>query len=97
MAVIELVTFRLAPGVDEDEFLDADRRAQTEFLYRQPGLLRRTTARGEASQWLVVSSWGSAADADASAEASRHHAAAARLDACLDPSSVVSNRYQTID
>ena len=24
MAVIEVVTFRLAPGVDEDEFLDAD-------------------------------------------------------------------------
>ena len=44
MPVIETMTFRLAPGADEQAFLDADRRVQTDFAYRQPGLMRRTTA-----------------------------------------------------
>ena len=65
MAVIEVVTFRLASHVEPDEFLVADKQAATEFHYLQRGLLRRTTARGVDGQWLVVTLWASARDADA--------------------------------
>ena len=58
--------FRLAPGGDEATFIAADRRLQQEFAYQQPGLLRRTTARG-ADGWVVIDLWRSAADADACA------------------------------
>jgi hypothetical protein len=95
--VIEVVTFRLAPGVDESEFLDADKQAQTEVLYHHRGLVRRTTARADGGDWLVVTMWGSTADADASAEACRDQAASARWTALLDPSSVTSVRYHTLD
>ncbi len=57
MAVVEVVTFRLAADVEQGEFLVADKRAQTEFLYMQPGLLRRTTARAMDGEWLVVTLW----------------------------------------
>lgn len=97
MAILEVLTFRLAAGVDEDGFLRADRQAQTEFLYKQRGLLRRTTARGEGGEWLVVTVWGSAPDADASAMTSHDDAAVARLDSFLDPSSVTTKRYHTLD
>jgi len=97
MAVVDIVTFRLAPGVDEDDFLDVDRRAQTEVFYGQRGMLRRTTARGGDGEWLVLTLWGSAGDADASVEACRDDATVSRWRACLDPPSVTTRRYQTLD
>jgi hypothetical protein len=65
--VIEIMRFRLAPGRDEAEFIAADRRLQQEFAYQQPGLVRRTTARGADGDWVVIDLWRSAADADACA------------------------------
>ncbi len=97
MAVIEVVTFRLAPGVDEGGFLDADQRAQTEFFYRRAGMLRRTTARSAGGEWLVVTSWGSAHDADASAEAGRGDPAVARWTALLEPTTISTRRFDTLD
>ncbi len=97
MAVIEVRTFRLADGVDQDEFLDADQRAQTEFLYNQRGLLRSTTAQGADGQWLVVSLWASELDSDASTTAGRDDPTVSRLTALLDPSSVTTRRYKTLD
>jgi hypothetical protein len=97
MAVVDIVTFRLAPGVDDIDFLDLDRRAQTEVFYAQRGMLRRTTARGGDEEWVVLTLWGSGADADASAEACRHDATVTRWLACLDPASVATRRYQTLD
>jgi hypothetical protein len=62
--VIELLVFSLAKGADEAAFLAADRRVQTEFAYQQPGLLRRTTARGKNDSWAVLDIWASEAQAD---------------------------------
>lgn len=64
--IIELITFRLAPGADEDAFIEADRRVQTEFIPNHEGFLRRTTARAEDGEWLVVVLWYSAETAEAS-------------------------------
>jgi hypothetical protein len=97
MAVVDIVTFRLAPGVDEEDFLDVDRRAQTEVFYSQRGMLRRTTARGPDGDWLVLTLWGSGADADASVEACRDDATVSRWLASLDPASIATRRYQTLD
>lgn len=63
--VIEMLRFRLTDGADEAAFLAADRRLQADFAYQQPGLLRRTTARGHDGSWLVIDLWRSEADADA--------------------------------
>lgn len=63
--LVETAVFRLAPGVDEADFLAADRRVQTERIPNQPGFLRRTTARGDDGTWLVITLWDSAESADA--------------------------------
>jgi len=97
MAVIEIVTFRLAADVDERAFLEADHAAQTAFVYHRPGVVRRTTARGDDGQWLVVTLWASPGDAEDCAQAARQDPAVAILTACMDPSSVVSTRYDTLD
>jgi hypothetical protein len=56
--------FRLRPDCDETAFLAADKKVQEEFAYAQPGLQRRTTARGQDGNWIVIDLWRSAHDAD---------------------------------
>ena len=86
--LLETTTFRLADGVDEAAFLAADARRQAELSPRR-GFVRRTTARGEAGEWLVLAMWGSAADADA--------APPAVPEDLVDPGSVRTGRYETLD
>ncbi len=99
--IVETLTFRLADGVDDDAFLTADRRVQTEFAYRQPGLLRRTVARstgaGGSSEWIVIDLWASAADADACDARWAADPAAAEFMACVDAASGRAARYETLD
>jgi hypothetical protein len=94
--VIEIMRFRLAPGADEAAFLAADKRVQQDFAYQQPGLLRRTTARGEDGGWIVVDLWRSAADAGACDERWEHDPVTQAFMALLDRSSVTTERYQEL-
>lgn len=89
--------FHLGPGTAEEEFLAADRRLQEEFAYHQPGLLRRTTARGEDGGWIVIDLWRSAADADACDQRWDNDPVAQAFMSLLDRSSVSTERYQQLD
>ena len=65
--MIEITRFRLLAGADAEQFLSADKLLQENFAYRQPGLLRRTTARSEDGGWIVIDVWASPEHADACA------------------------------
>lgn len=95
--VIELLTFRLLEGADETAFLAADRRVQTGFAYLQPGLLRRTTARGADGDWLVMDIWRSEADADACDSAWGRDDVTEAFMSFVDPVTVRTARYETLD
>jgi hypothetical protein len=95
--MIEILTFRLAPGADEQAFLTADGQVQSDFAYRQPGLLRRTTARGADGSWIVIDLWRSAADADAADTRWDGDSVAARFMSFLDPATVSTGRYTELD
>lgn len=97
MAVIEVVTFRLKPGQDEALFLEADKQAHTEFFYLQPGIIRRTTAKGSDGEWMALTLWGSADDAVAAAAASHDDHNVAPALACIDRSSLTAKLYTTLD
>jgi hypothetical protein len=100
MAVIETMTFRLADGADEVAFLAVDKRLQTEFAYQQPGLVRRTTARGagdRAGEWVVIDLWESAAAADACAAAWETDPLARELMGFVARDSVEVRRYTDLD
>jgi len=88
--LIENLTFRLASGVDEADFLEADRKVQTERVPNLVGFIRRTTARGENGEWLVVSLCSSANEADAAPPATEFMA-------LIDATSVSLQRYHTLD
>jgi hypothetical protein len=82
--LLETTTFRLADGVDEAAFLAADEALQADLSPRR-GFVRRTTARGEAGQWLVLTMWWSAQVADAVPSD------------LVDPASVRRARFSTLE
>jgi hypothetical protein len=94
--IIETLTGRLADGVDEDAFLEADRRFQQEFVPNQAGFVRRTTARGPGERdWLVLTFWYSDDDADHSARLAKVDAVASSFLAMLE--GAATQRYETLD
>jgi hypothetical protein len=97
MAVIETLTFRLTANTDDAAFLAADRRLQTEFVYHQPGLVRRTTARNDDGEWFVVTLWHSGSDFDAAAARAPSSPVVSEFVNLLDHSSVRTSRYTTLD
>jgi hypothetical protein len=62
--IYEIAEFELNNGVSVEEFLEIDARFQEEFAYQIPGLLRRTTARGETGTWIVINLWDNADSAN---------------------------------
>ena len=97
MAVIETTTFRLAEGVADAAFLEADEQARTGFLYQQPGLVRATTARGDNGEWIVVVLWASDDDANAAERGARSDPASDAVMALVDRRTVDRRRYRTFD
>jgi hypothetical protein len=100
MAVIETMTFRLLVGADEEAFLAVDKRLQSEFAYQQPGLLRRTTARGVgdcSGEWVVIDLWARAEDADACAGRWDADPLVDQFMSHVDRSTVEVRRYADLD
>ena len=95
--MIEITTFRLVDGADVDAFLAADAAAQTGWFYARPGIVRRTTARGDDGEWVEVTLWGSVADADAAAAHAADDPSAAALLAFRDPATVERRRYTELE
>jgi len=97
MAVIETTTFRLADGVADAAFLEADEQVRTGFLYQQPGLVRATTARGNDGEWIVVVLWASDEDANGAEGRAPSDPATGALMALVDGRTVDRRRYRTFD
>jgi hypothetical protein len=92
---MEITRFRLSAGVGEAEFLRADKALQEDVAYQQPGLLRRTTARGE-DGWVVVDLWRSAEDADAGVGAGGADPAVVRFLSLVEAASLRTERYHEV-
>jgi hypothetical protein len=92
--MIEVVTFRVVG--DEAPFLALDRQIQTEFAYQQPGLTRRTTARSEDGEWIVITLWASAEAADAAALAWQSHRLRAEFARLTATKTLTETRYESL-
>ncbi len=97
MAVIEITTFRLAEGADEEGFLLADKKVQAEVAVLADGFLRRTTARGDDGEWLVSTLWRSRADLDAASGVIAAAAAAVEFAGFVDPLTIVRRSFGTLE
>lgn len=86
-AIAEIVTFRLAPGTDPDEFVAAA-RAMTPFLKAIGGFQSRTLCVDEGGDWRDHLIWSSMPDAARAAQAVMMCAEAAPFMAMIAPDSV---------
>ena len=91
MAVMEVCTFTAQE--DDDAVRAADARFQTDFAHGQPGLLRRTTARGQDHRWCVVTLWATGEDADRAQAAAGGDEAASAFWRLVDPGSIRVERF----
>jgi hypothetical protein len=66
MAVLEIETFTLSPGIDAASFRALDEAMQEWCYVNRPGLARRTTAAGGDGQYVVVTLFADPLQADAS-------------------------------
>ena len=89
--LIEVLTFEPATG-DVDALVAADAALQEELMLTAPGLVRRTTARGD-DGWIVITLWGDASSADAAAPGP----AATAFATLARPGSARVTRYETLD
>jgi hypothetical protein len=96
MWIVEVTTFRLREGVSDESFLALDKRLQTELVYLQPGLVRRTTAR-HGEDWLVVTLWATEGDATAFQRAAEGHPLQAEFDHAVEAGTLHLTRYTTLD
>ncbi len=91
--MIEILTFALRSGVDDERFIAVDGRVQTEFAYQQPGLARRTTGRNGDGRWLVLQVWTSEEGATAARTAFEASELGAEFASLIDPHSIHLERF----
>lgn len=85
--VLEVVTFRLAPGVTEADFLAAARATEAP-LRAQPGFLGRHLTRSDQGLWTDHVAWASLPEAMAAAEVMMAEPAFGPFMAAIDGASV---------
>lgn len=85
--VLEMVSYRLAPGITRQEHLDAAGATQR-FLAAQPGFVRRVLTELDGGEWRDVVEWTSRDAALEAAEKLMHEPAVAPFIKSLDPQSI---------
>lgn len=91
--VIEIVTFKLKPGVTAAQFKSIDQEVEAQHVSRQPGFVSRESAGGENGEWLVIVHWRSAADANASMASFEKAPTAAKFMSSIEASTMLMRRY----
>lgn len=91
--VVEVVTFKLKPGVSAAEFRTVDKDVEKQHVSRQPGFVSRESVGGEDGEWLVIVHWRSGKDADASMASFEKAPAAANFMSKIDASTMSMKRY----
>jgi hypothetical protein len=87
--VLELVVFKLAPGVSGEQFVAAADGLST-WVSRQPGFISRELSHdAEGDRWIEVVWWKTMADAKAAAELAMTSESCAPMFALIDTKSIL--------
>jgi hypothetical protein len=85
--VMEIVTFRLNPGITDAAFLSAARGTKA-VVAAQPGFIHRSLLRDDVGEWTDTVTWQSLAKAHAAARILMADPAFAPFGAAIDMTSV---------
>jgi hypothetical protein len=85
--VMEVVTFRLTPGITDAAFIVAAKGTEA-MVAAQPGFVRRSLLRDDAGEWTDSIEWQSLAQAQTAAEILMANPAFAPFGAAIDMTSL---------
>ena len=91
--VVEVVTFKLQPGVTASEFRAVDQAVEKQHVAKQPGFVSRESVTGDNGEWLVIVHWRSTKDAEASMASFQTAPAAADFMSKIEAASMSMKRY----
>ncbi|NOZ32827.1 MAG: hypothetical protein GXP01_07095 [Alphaproteobacteria bacterium] len=91
--IIEQVTFKLAAGVSEDEFLKIV-PATSEFISAQPGFVCRRLSLSDGGVWHEHVEWKTLEDANRASEKFMKHASVAPFMGMVEEKSVTMAHHQ---
>jgi hypothetical protein len=97
MTTVETVRFQLAEGVDLADFLKVNQQVENEYMARRPGFVARTTALSKDNEVLVVVTWASQADAEATMGAFFGAPETQQFLAAVDKTTVSSGSYSVVE
>jgi len=87
VSVIEVTRFRLRDELSVDDFLVVNAKYQTEFVYQQVGIRRRTVAPGRDGEWLALTFWASKSDVHRAEREAARSSVAQAFESCVELSS----------
>lgn len=93
-SVVEVVTFKLKPGITLAEFAPIEKRVATQYVSKRPGFVSRERAVGSDGEMLVIVHWRSSKDAEASMASFEKAPAAAEFMSKIDASTMSMKLYQ---
>jgi hypothetical protein len=94
--MFEITTYRLRADADTQLFAAVDEALQMRFFYQQPGLVRRTTGRGDDGTWVSINVWDSTDDANAAASRTADLPEFVDMLRAIDPTSIRVQRFETL-
>jgi hypothetical protein len=94
--MIEVSKFKLTDDVREEEFLEKNGDYQQNFVYLQPGLVRRTVASGLEGEWIAITWWRSMTDARQSTAEALTSPIAIEFSLLLEPESIVTEYFKEL-
>lgn len=94
---IEIVNFRLAPGVSDEAFVNETMSMERNFLGKLQGFLDRDTGKSTDGEWVVVLHWASPEDAQASMDKFVGNAGTKTFTDMIDMPTFKMTRYELRD
>lgn len=96
MATIEIVTFHLKSGVDQDEFLTQNRNVEQNLVSQMPGFVSRETATNDDGEVVVVLHWESPEAAQGSMDKFVGASESQDFQALIDMDTFKMTRYEKV-
>lgn len=91
--ILEVVTFKLASGVNDEDFLKIVDKMEQNFLCNSDGIVRRTISKDDKENWIDTVEWADTKAAMGAMEASMKEATAAPFLQAIDPNSIVAKHW----
>lgn len=93
MTIVELVQFKLQPGVSDADFIAAADQAQTGFLQHFAGFIKRELWKQDDETWVDLVYWATSEAAQESMKQFLTHPGTQRFMSMILPDSATASHY----